>query len=179
MSEKGQGLAARLRASITDKVAAAHAARANADDAAAAAKAARESFFDDLVAFAHATGFIIATRFGAGPAGDEPPSGVRFRWGDRELQFERDGDADGVLVSYAAQRKGSTHALYREPLLGYRWVWRYQRGPREHRVAFFDQGLELLLVDALGLPSPEEDAPAAAPLVSTAPSPPGGRKRTL
>ncbi len=138
----GASLAARFRQAHEERE------RAKAEQAAKQAeaeraRAARAALLDDLLAFADATGFVTGARV---------DGGVRLALGDRELRFIAEGDADRVAVSWTAQPQAAESFLYREALLGHRWIWRYLRPGREHRVPLFDQGLELLLTEALALP---------------------------
>jgi hypothetical protein len=140
----GSGLAARFKQ--------AHEAQERAQQAREAelraketARVARAALFDDLAAFARDTGFV---------AGDRRPDGVVLRFESRELRFTEDGDGDGVAVAWSDAPKGSEHRLYREPMLADRWIWRFVHRGREQRLPLFDQGLQVLLVQALGLPDP-------------------------
>lgn len=140
----GAGLAARFRTALQarERERAAQQAQERAKEL---ARAAREALFDDLVAFAQATGFVDGARL---------DDGARLAFEGREVRFIAEGDADGVVVTWPERPEQVEHRLYREPMLGHRWIWRYVKRGREHRLPLFDQGLEVLLIEALGLPDP-------------------------
>lgn len=142
MTQKGEELAARFRAAYEAKKRE-EAERTAAHDPTRAA-AARATLFQDLRAFGEALGFIQV---------EATPAQVSFRFEDRALTFTAEGEADGVRVAWPGKHDADEHRLYREALLGHRWIWRFRTGGREHRLPLFDQGLELLLVEALGLPA--------------------------
>lgn len=146
MARKGKALAARFKAAFEAKRREEEERSRSQDDE--LARKARSELFADLLDFAQATGFLQAK-----PAED----GVELSFEGRQLRFLAQGQADGVEVQWQGRPPGSEASLYREPLLGHRWIWRYRRGGREHRVPLFDQGLEVLLIEALELPEPEDD----------------------
>jgi len=140
----GAGLAARFRTALQSRERE-RAEQQAQERAKELARAAREQLFEDLVAFAQAIGFVTGERL---------DDGARLSFEQREVRFAADGDADGVLVTWPERPERVEHRLYREPMLGHRWIWRYVKHGREHRLPLFDQGLELLLVESLGLPDP-------------------------
>ncbi len=164
MERQGAGLAARFRRAVAAATAQKGEEEAARERARQAATIARDELFRDLVAFAQETGFVTATR-------DEV--GVILRWRDAWVHFQPVGDADAVRVRFDGASEDE-HRLYREALLGERWVWAWSRRGREDRLPLFDQGLLALLVKALGLPDPDT-APAEAELPSGAA--PSARKK--
>jgi hypothetical protein len=159
LERKGAGLAARFRQAVSAVSAQASAEEASRERNRAEGARARDELFQDLVAFAQDTGFVAASR-------DE--AGVILRWRGAWIHFQPVGDADGVRVRFEGTAEDE-HRLYREALLGDRWVWSWRRRGQEDRLPLFDQGLEALLVRALGLPDPDETPAAPAPEVPAAP----------
>ncbi|TVQ87110.1 MAG: hypothetical protein EA397_19355 [Deltaproteobacteria bacterium] len=141
MARRGEGLAARFKAAIEAKQRSDEAKDRKVDDV--LARQARDQLFQDLLRFAEATGFVQARTV---------EGGVELTFEDRKLTFRAHGDADGVELDWQGRSPQAEHLLYREPLLQDRWIWRYRWRGKEHRVPFFDQGLEVLLIEALGLP---------------------------
>jgi hypothetical protein len=81
---------------------------------------------------------------------------VTLRYEDRYVHFAPVGDLDRVTVEFEGMGD-EKHALYREAQLGDRWVWSVTMRRRDDRKPFFDEGLEALLIRALGLPEPSDD----------------------
>ena len=145
MTRKGEGLAARFKAAIEAKQRSNEAQGRAHDDA--LARQARAELFQDLLRFAEATGFV-KSRAAEGE--------VELAFEDRKITFRAQGEADRVELDWEGRSPQAEHLLYREPLLQDRWIWRYRWRGKEHRVPFFDQGLEVLLIEALGLPDPQD-----------------------
>ncbi|MCB9681473.1 MAG: hypothetical protein H6733_08380 [Alphaproteobacteria bacterium] len=171
-------LAGRFRTAIADD-----AARRAADDDAdrrrlAEAREARDALLDELV------GFLGAVGIGARREGDD----VLGVHGDVELRFVPRGEGDRVEVTWSTMGP-RTARLYREPVLGQRWVLSVVRGRHEDRVPLVDQGMTWLMVDVLGLPAPAAEAdptavvaltpaaPKQAPSDATSPEPTGPVRR--
>lgn len=167
MAHKGSGLAARLRAAVERDEEHQDAEEQERLEQQEVARRARVVLFDDLQAFGSELGFAEVAR---GPHGDPPVEAVTFRRGEHWLRFEADSDvdarADGVLVDFGTREKGAVHRLYRESVLEDRWIWVRRRRTREDRLPLFDQGLELLLVHALELPSPGTPTAAQRPMAA-------------
>ncbi|MBA2319882.1 MAG: hypothetical protein H0V89_01895, partial [Deltaproteobacteria bacterium] len=108
MDRKGAGLAARFRQAVGAATAQRELDEAARERARAQAAKARSDLFDDLVAFAEATGFVASSR-------DE--AGVILRWRGAWIHFQPVGDADGVRVRFEGAAEDE-HRLYREALLG-------------------------------------------------------------
>lgn len=145
MTAKGSGLAARLRAAMERDESARQTEAAAAEAERSAARIERDSLFEALVEFGSQLPFLVTKRMA---------SGVRITNGDRHLEFVEDGDTD-VTLSFSGRDARETHRVYREAILDDRWVWQRVRGAREDRLPLFDQGLEVLMVHALGLPDPD------------------------
>lgn len=111
----------------------------------AEAREARKLLLGDLAAFGQEVGHLtVKTR------GD----GLVLRYGERSVTLEPMGGGDRIKVRFDGQGEGE-HRLYREPALQLRWVYavRTSHGA-DNRVLLFDDGLEELMVTALGLPRP-------------------------
>lgn len=152
MTAKGSGLAARLRAAMEQQESARQTEASAVEAARSAARLERDSLFTTLIDFGAQLPFIDVTRTAAG---------VLFVNGDRHLEFIEDGDID-VTLRFTGCDDREAHRVYRELALDGRWVWQRVRGAREDRLPLFDQGLEVLMVHALGLPDPDEAPPAGA-----------------
>ena len=164
MSERRSRLADRFRRAVEDEQAAeAESARAAAA-ATERASLARDELLGDLDALARGIGFLAVQR------GNE---GLTLRYRERYLHFAPIGDGD-LRVEFEGTGDDE-HRLYRQAELGNRWVLLRRRRFREDRVPLFDQGIEDLLVNALGLPRPSDDPGDAGP--SDAGS--GGTRREL
>jgi hypothetical protein len=163
MANKGSGLAARLRAAVEQDAEHRDAAEQERLQRLDVARRARAVLFDDLQAFGGELGFAEVAR---GPHGDPPVEAVTFRRGEHWLRFEAVGDEGEVRVDFGARDEKAMHRVYREPALEDRWIWVRRRRTREDRLPLFDQGLELLLVHALDLPSPDAPPVSAAPTVA-------------
>jgi hypothetical protein len=106
----------------------------------------RRELLHDLAEFAGETDFIdVRLEDGALVLGR----------GAQTLRFQPDGDEDNVLVTGGALEDGVAHRLYVEGRIGDVWVWEWRRGRRAEREAFWDDGLEALLVRGLQLPAPD------------------------
>jgi hypothetical protein len=169
-------LADRVRAAASVDVG----AGAEAPEARAArlgeAQRAREELLDDLLAFGGSLGVVLAERDGAC---------VRWSAQERSVSFTPAGEGDRIRVDYrtSTPREGR---LYREPLLGDKWVLSVRHAGNEDREALFETGLLRLLVQGLRLPDPREAgagseaAPAsAAPEPSAAPAASPAPRRSL
>ncbi len=173
MANKGSGLAARLRAAVERDEEHRDAEEQERQEQQEVARRARVALFDDLQAFGSELGFAEVAR---GPHGDPPVEAVTFRRGEHWLRFLAEGEDGAVAVDFGTREKGAVHRLYRESVLEDRWIWVRRRRTREDRLPLFDQGLELLLVHALELPSPSspESPPASSrPHPPSRPSPKG------
>ena len=150
MDKNGLGLAARFR-TVLDRVEVDEGrARAEREARLAEGRAAREALFDTLQGFADATGHLRATR-------DEDDA-LELSWRERTVRFEPMGYGERVRVVHDAAVQGEEEVrLYRVPDLANRWVLSVSRRGREMVSPFFDQGLEDLLVDGLGMPRPDRD----------------------
>lgn len=149
MTQKGSGLAARFRRAMAREEEARRREEDEKRRRLEAARAARAALLDELATFAKETGFLQAER-----AGD----GLTLRYRERFLHFEARGPADQVQVEFEGA-PDEEHVLYREAQLDDRWVWVRRKRSREDRMPLFDQGLEELLIRALGLPRPEDGEP--------------------
>jgi len=167
LDRKGAGLAARFRQAVGTAGAQREADDAARERARAAGARARSELFDDLVAFAGATGFVASSRDDAG---------VILRWRGAWIHFQPVGDADGVRVRFDGAAEDE-HRLYREALLGDRWVWSWRRRGLEDRLPLFDAGLEALLVQALKLPDPGDAPPVPAEPSRRAESAPAAKRK--
>jgi len=152
MGRRGRGLASRLKIAHQQHRAEQARTETEAQRQRAAAAAARDELLAELMAFAKDTGFLEA-RLSEGR--------LALHFGDRALAFEPVGEADVIEITWAGQPEGRTDALHYEAQLG-RWVLSVKRRRREDRILFWDEGLEALLVDGLGVPDPGESEPATA-----------------
>lgn len=144
MSGKGDDLAKRFKAALDDEAR----ARAREDEARRireeeGARALAE-LFGQLEAFAGAVGHLACQR---------DDLGVTLRYGLRGVRIEAEGDTgDRARVVLEGWPSTTDHRLYREAALGDRWVLLYRKHGHEQRIPLFDQGLEDLMTEALGLP---------------------------
>lgn len=145
MGERRSRLASRFRKAVEKAEDAKQQTERSAKAAEARAKEARDELFDELEALGNDIGFLTVQR---------RKQGLTLRYQERYLHFAPDGVGD-VTVEFEGTGD-DTHRLYREAELGDRWVHLRKRRVRELRVPLFDQGIEELLVDALGLPRPDE-----------------------
>ncbi len=148
MALRRSGLAARFRKAVeVDQQ-----ARQESEDAQKraieAARAARDALIADLESLGREIGFLSVRR---------EQGGLTLRYQERYLRFEPSGDTE-VVVEFEGTGD-DRHRLFRQAELGNRWVYSCKRRFREDRVPLFDQGIEELLVTALGLPRPEEEPP--------------------
>lgn len=148
MSERRSRLADRFRRAVEAEHEAEAESAAAAKRAAEAQRVARAELLEDLAALANAIGFLDVKREG---------EGLTLRYRERHLHFAPIGEAD-VRVEFEGTGDDE-HRLYRQAELGHRWVHLHRRRHREDRLPLFDQGIENLLVTALGLPRPDDDAP--------------------
>jgi len=118
----------------------------SAKEAEQRATQARDELLAELEALAKDIGFLTIRR---------TRQGLTLRYRERYLHFAPEG-VGGVLVEFEGTGD-DVHRLYREPELGERWVHLRKQQFREVRVPLFDQGIEDLLVVALGLPRPDDD----------------------
>jgi len=149
MSHRGKDLAERFRQALDASEEGVQRADSDREVRLQEGRAARQELFEDLSAFADTVGHLTA----------EPDEGrLTLQYKDAVLHLEAMGDGDRVRVRFhAADILKEEHRLYREALLKDRWVWTIRRpGRSEERVPLFDQGLEALLVRALGLPGVSE-----------------------
>ena len=147
MSERRSRLAARFRKAVEQEQEAQERDAQTARQAVEAARAARAQLLADLESLARDIGFLGVER------GND---GLTLRYQDRYVHFAPIGDAE-VEVEFEGTGD-DTHRLYREAELGHRWVHVHRRRRGEDRVPLFDQGIEALLVVALGLPAPSDEA---------------------
>lgn len=155
MNRPGSELAARFRQVVEAAERARRAEEEERQRRQQAAQSARRQLLDDLGHFGQSIGHLDVQA----KSHDE---GLTLRFGDRFLHFVPVGESDKVKVEFAGTEE-EEHRLYREADLGDRWIWRWRRKGRDERQALFDDGLEELVVRALGLPRPgaaEEVAPA-------------------
>ncbi len=145
MAGRGSRLAARFKKAVLDKEQERRDERSAHEARVEAAERARTTLFDELVAFATETGVVSAKR-GA--------DGVTLRFEERYLHFAPAADSERVSLEFEGVGD-EQHSLYRQPELNEMWVYCRRRPVgREDRVPFWDQGLEALLVRALGMPDP-------------------------
>lgn len=135
---------------------------------------ARGALLDDLVAFGEAVGVVTVSR-----EGEE----VVWSHAGRTVRFSPMGEGDRIKVDYRVwtPREGR---LYREALLGDKWVLSVTHGANEDREPLFEKGLVRLIVEGLRLPDPREakaDAPTTRPADATpgGSEAPSGPRRTL
>ena len=117
----------------------------SAKEADARAGKARAELFDEVEALANEIGSLGVQR---------TRQGLTLRYRERYLHFGPEGRGD-VLVEFEGTGD-DVHRLYREQELGARWVYVRKQRFREVRLPLFDQGVEDLLVTALGLPRPDD-----------------------
>ena len=147
MGERRSRLASRFKRAVQGaEDARKHDAQAAKDREARAAEA-RDELMAELEALANDIGFLSVQR---------SRQGLTLRFRERYLHFAPEGAGD-VLVEFEGTGD-DVHRLYREPELDERWVHARKQRFREVRVPLFDQGIEDLLVGALGLPRPDDDA---------------------
>lgn len=173
MARRTSGLADRLRAAVEREQRSDPPEDPARLDRLAEGRAARDALFADLEAFGKDAGFLEVLR---------RPDGVQLAWNGRSIRFVARGEGEAVGVDYATMATGETQRLYREAALGQRWIWVRTRGAREDRLPLFDQGLEVLLVHALGLPEPEAPGvsePEPPQRDEVPPAGPDGVKRRL
>ncbi|MEN0065054.1 MAG: hypothetical protein AAGA48_23125 [Myxococcota bacterium] len=145
MGERRSRLASRFKKAVEKAEDARQDRERSAAEAEQLAQAARDELFGELQALAKDIGFLTVQR---------TKQGLTLRYGERYLHFAPDGIGD--LTAEMEGTGDDVHRLYREAELGNRWVYLRKRRFRELRVPLFDQGIEELLVLALGLPRPEE-----------------------
>ena len=146
MSERSSRLAARFRRAVQRDQSTRARQAEQAQQAAEASRAAREALLEDLRGLAGDMGFLTVER---------SRDGLTLRYGERFVHFAPIGEGD---LEVEVEGTGDTvHRLYRQAELGNRWVYLRRRGRREDRLPLFDQGLEELLVNGLGLPRPSDD----------------------
>jgi len=165
MAKRGKGLVARFRRAVQSEEAQRAAEEAAKEQALAAARAARAELLADLQEIGRELELSPIARKGE----------LQLSRGSHRLVFRPDDPDDRVEIDIRFEDMGDeTFRLYREPQLDDRWVLTFTRRGRAHRLLFFDQGLEELLILALDLPRPD-DADAAAPPTdgSTSALPPG------
>jgi len=153
MGDKGSGLAARFRRAVEARERAHQLEDEQRVDRRREAVEARANFLARVSEFGEETGFIDVRA---------DKDGVTLRFEDRFIHFAPQGDLDRVRVEFDGMGD-ERHILYREAHLDDRWVWSVTRRSREDLKPFFDEGLEALLIRALGLPSPADvdDEPEA------------------
>jgi hypothetical protein len=150
MNKDGLGLAKRFRAVLDDAQVDAERARVAREARLAEGRAARDALYDSIAAFAAATGHLHAVR---------SSDGLLLSWRDRAIQFEDMGLGDRVRVTHdVSEREEIKLRLYRVEDLANRWVLSQSHRGQELVSPLFDQGLEDLLVEGLGLPRPDRDA---------------------
>jgi len=153
MEGRGSRLAARFRKAVEDRDTARRQAEEAARAAAEDARAARVRVLKDLESIARDIGSIDVAHVSTPPV-------LELRLGGRTLRFTPSGDADRIDLAMG-DAAGEEHWLYRQAELGQRWVYARKRRGKEDRVPLFDLGLEEILVRALGLPRPAEEADAS------------------
>ncbi|MBX2799126.1 MAG: hypothetical protein KTR31_15730 [Myxococcales bacterium] len=148
MSERRSRLAARFRAAVEHEQETKERDAQAAERATQAAAEARTALMGELAALARDIGFLTvrSTR-----------DGLTLRYGERYVHFAPRGEGD-VAVEFEGTGDDQ-HTLYRQPELGHRWVYQRKKRFKEDRIPLFDQGIEELLVIALGLPRPSEPDP--------------------
>ena len=145
MGRRGRGLAQRLKQAMVNREEQVAVDERALELAREHKVALRRDLLDDLAAFAGETDFIdVRLEDGALVLGH----------GEHALRFQPEGEEDLVLVSGGALEEDVLHRLYVEGRIGNVWVWEWRRGRREEREAFWDDGLETLLVRGLELPDP-------------------------
>jgi len=161
MGDKGSGLAGRFRRAVEARKRAHQLEDERREARLREAQEARANLLKRLSEFGQETGFLDV-RSDAG--------GLTLRFEDRYVHFAAGGEEDRVGIEFDGMGD-ERHVLYRESQLGDRWVWSMTHRRREHLKPFFDEGLEALLIRALGLPDPEDE--------DAAPSEPSERERSL
>lgn len=149
--QPGHKLAARLKAALEEQNRG-HDPEADRG-ASEAARRARARVLEDLACFGRMIGHIEVY---------EGPRGVALRARARVLFFEPLGDDDVVRVRGTGLMTG-VHRLVRRADDGAWVLGTFDRGKRERYRLLFDEGLAELLLRALHLPEPPEDAPARPP----------------
>lgn len=145
MAQRRFGLAARFRKAVEDEQTARQRSEAAAKQAIEDARRARTELLAELEALAREIGFLSVQK---------GRDGLTLRYQERYLHFAPEGD--GELLLEFEGTGDDVHRLFRQAELGDRWVYSRKRRVREDRVPLFDQGIEELLVTALGLPRPDE-----------------------
>ena len=145
MGRRGRGLASRFKKAHEKNQD--ETRRADEDERRRRARQAeaRNDLFEDLAAFAEETGFL-KSRLRDGV--------LTLRYEKRELRFSPVGEADEVEVTWENLPENRRYRLYLEGELE-RWVLAVSRRRREDRILLWDDGVEALMVDGLGLPVPE------------------------
>jgi len=148
MGERRSRLASRFKRAVEKAEDARQQSERSAKEGEVRAKQARDELLAELEALGNDIGFLTVQR---------SKRGLTLRYQERYLHFAPDGVGE---VSVEFEGTGDdVHRLYREAELGDRWVHLRKRRFRELRVPLFDQGIEELLVTALGLPSPDGGDP--------------------
>ena len=152
MRRRGAGLASRLRERLEAEAEARRRADEARDEAAARALAERELLYDDLRSFGDEVGHFRIERH---------DDGLSLIAGDVRLRFrsEEGGDRVDVLREEGDDVRAAG-VLYREPRLEDRWILVQMDRGKERRQPLFDEGLEGLAMEALGLSAEPEPEPA-------------------
>lgn len=145
MGERRSRLATRFKRAVEKAEDAREESQRSAAELERQSRLARAELFADLEALANEIGFLTVQR---------SKQGLTLRYRERFLHFAPQGVGE-VLVEFEGTGDDE-HRLYREAELDHRWVHHRKRRFREHRVPLFDQGIEDLLVAALGLPRPDD-----------------------
>ena len=144
MSSRGMELGRRFKAALDDLELQRQQEEEERKRRLAEGRVARQKLLAELDVFAREVGHL-----GVKSRGD----GLELRFGDRSVFFDSMGGSDRIKVRYDGQGEGE-HRLYREPALQMRWVYAVRTPHGDNRVLLFDDGLEELMVTALGLPRP-------------------------
>ena len=156
MARRGSGLAERLRAKLDARASEEAARIAERERVEEAEREARSELLDDLEAFGRAVGHLEVERVEAV---------LTLRYGDAHVVF-RDAEDELHLEIHQGPASNATHVLFREAALDDRWIWSSRRGAHEERRPLFDEGLELLMSQALGLPTVTEATNTESPEMS-------------
>ncbi|MEO0605815.1 MAG: hypothetical protein AAF211_30565 [Myxococcota bacterium] len=146
MGERRSRLGSRFKRAVEKAEDAREQGQRSAQEAERQARLARAELFADLESLGKEIGVLTVQR---------TKQGLTLRYRERYLHFAPDGIGD-VVVEFEGTGD-DVHRLYREAELGDRWVHHCKRRFRDLRVPLFDQGIEDLLVDALGLPRPDDE----------------------
>jgi len=170
MAKRRSGLAARLREAVEREEGKRTAGEKERLAGLERARQARSELFEELEQLGEELGFVGVAR---------STDRLRFSRADRWLEFIEDGAGDAVVLDFEGRSKDSVNRLYREAALEDRWVWVRSGRGKEDRLLLFDQGLELLLVHALDLPSPDREVRTTEEVAADSPDDSTTVKRRL